>query len=31
VPMTEPEADHANNLGDDIAFRITPSSTASAP
>jgi hypothetical protein len=31
VPMTEPEAGHANNLGDDIAFKITPSSTASAP
>jgi hypothetical protein len=31
VPMTEPEDGHANNLGDDIAFRITPSSTASTP
>jgi hypothetical protein len=31
VPMTEPEADHANNLGEDIAFRITPTSTASTP
>jgi hypothetical protein len=31
VPITDPEAGHAHNLGDDIAFKIIPSSTASTP
>jgi hypothetical protein len=31
VPITQPDDGHANNLGDDIAFRIIPSSSASTP